>query len=304
MTGPNVFTLHTSHFQNIRNWNAVLTWPTSENVIQLQKSGFFSLLDSMYLKTTLLHFSKQSCLMTCLSCCILHQKGNANGTKTKNKTNDLNPNSWSSKYLLVIHNSSESIGETEKSSYSSSSWYSISSSASIQMVETLLTPAENRTKFNHLIFRLTAWPLPFLLSWKIFAYSHYLRDDCNHIFLPPALEYPPCIFFILVGPWSSISCVNFSCGMYEARTSKFNRCKCCIRSKQNWIIRMCFNIKTVKIGNLAKNNCSVYFRVRRDYYYAPSNMLMVYLNAFHSRLDFPKQYALHNFPRKYLLKNS
>lgn len=38
---------------------------------------------------------------------------------------------------------------------------------------------------------------------------------------------------------------------------------------------MRFNIKTVKIGNLAKNNWSVYFRVSRDYYYAPSNMLMV-----------------------------
>lgn len=66
---------------------------------------------------------------------------------------------------------------------------------------------------------------------------------------------------------------------------------------------MCFNIKT-KIGKLAKTNGSIYFRVSRDYYSAPSNMLMVHLNAFYSRLDFPKQYALHNFPRKYLLKNS
>lgn len=49
-------------------------------------------------------------------------------------------------------------------------------------------------------------------------HTHKSGDDCNHICLPPTIEYPPAMYFILAVPRSSSSCVNASCGLREAQT--------------------------------------------------------------------------------------
>lgn len=105
-----------------------------------------------------------------------------------------------------------------------------------------IQPSDILAQFNHYIF----------FSAGSILHPHKFGVDCNHISLPPTIEYPPAIYSTLAVSQSSSSCVNVSHGWYEAQTFKFNRCKCCISSKSSLIIFLCFTIKTVKNGNLAK----------------------------------------------------